>query len=212
MNQRRNTSIIVDLSLYPKGTNSYRAFMIYIEAPNESLICKKIENLCLYFGGKYDQLRECFKLPLSKHNKFVDKVNQDRYLMDLICLKPLIMDEFEIEFFLQNSSQVKTNFINKNLLSKIEKNKIPFYKKNNTFLLSFESYERLVETIIKTKFPNCKLKTFSHGVYKKFKFNKETNDETTSLEERIHPSIYRNLKSFQKEGVRLAIEKNGRLM
>jgi hypothetical protein len=214
MNFNRNRGIIVEFSLLPKGINRYRVFMIKIETPATSPIFKKLKDICYSLGGKYDHLREHLKLALSKHNKLVDKIKQNQRLMDSVQLKPLIMDEFEIEFFLQDSNQVKTFFDNKKLLVKINKAGILYQKENDKFVFSLDNYNRLVEKIIKIKFPYCKLKTFTHGVYKKFKHhrNNDAENQSTRLEDRIFPSIYRNLKSFQKEGVRLSIEKNARLM
>ena len=214
MNYNRNRGSVVEFSLLPKGINRYRTFMIKIETPATSSISKKLKDICYSLGGKYDNLREHLKLSLNKHNKFVDKIKQNQRLMDSIQLKPLIMDEFEIEFFLQDSNQVKTYFDNKKLQLKINKAGIPYEKENDKFVFSLDNYNRLVENIIKIKFPYCKLKTFTRGVYKKFKHhrNNNANYQSTRLEDRIFPSIYRNLKSFQKEGVRLAIEKNARLM
>ena len=208
-----NPTTVVDLSLYPKEVNQWRSFKIKINACNETGVYKKVEDLTFSIGAKFDKENECFKLALSEHNNFVHKIHQDHFLMDSICLNPLKMDEFKVEFFLHDSNLVKTASLDKNLLKEIDKKQIRYDKEENTFFFTIDNYGTLKEIIL-NKFPNCELKTFSDGVYSIFKrYNRQISfKEIKSLEEGLSSSIYKSLKEFQKNGVRLAIEKNARLM
>ena len=211
MNYNPN-KVVVDLSLC-SAKKRYQQFKINIEGINKHDVCEKIQNIYLSCGGELETENERLKLPLTKYNIFVDKIKQDQSLMDSMCLQPLNMDTFEINFSLHSSKKVKTTFIANNLLTEINEKRIQYEKETIAYIFTLKNY-KFVVNIINFKFPNCKLKSFSDGVYTAFwNLNQQRPSiERPSLEEKTCQFIFGKLKPFQKEGVWLAIEKNARLM
>ena len=170
--------------------------------------------------GRFASQTKTWYFNLDNHNEMVEEAKNE--FSHIIDLKPLIMAEFSLEFLLyaenrfsvKSSSNFASNFTIENFKQLVKENKIQFESVNDLLIFDLNKQQNLITTVV-FKFPNVQFTPIPQGVMQLFadsQKNSSSNVDMDRIEKVISPSIFNQLKDFQKESVLRAIQHNGRLL